>query len=502
LSGWLVVVDRMADLPGALDGIDSVTTRDYLAGHRRKGRAATKLLNLSRDVSYQSRGYYCSLLAEARGQKVVPSVTTLLELRRRSGYAYALPELEEILNRLIRRLAEPPEASFRLRLYLGTPDDPRFQRLATAAFDWFRAPVLDIAVQYGDWWRIRRIRLVGVHELGEAQRQHLAHAIDRYARRRWRRPRTRSQPRFTLAVLHDGKEPLPPSELSSLRHFARIAEPLDLGVEIISKKDQARLPEYDALWIRETTNIDHHTYRFALRAEQESMPVIDDPGSIMRCTNKVYLAELLHHQKIGTPRTFFIGGLRDLERIERALGYPIVLKVPDGSFSRGVRKAETRRELESVAAAMLEESDLILAQEFMYTTFDWRVGVLDGSPLFVTQYRMAKKHWQIVRHTADGRTTEGGFRTVPIAETPAAILETALRATRPIGNGLYGVDLKANDRGVFVIEVNDNPNLNHGVEDLAEKDEPWRRLAEWFLIRLDRRRRGLSPGRALQEGAG
>ena len=59
-----------------------------------------------------------------------------------------------------------------------------------------------------------------------------------------------------------------------------------------------------------------------------------------------------------------------------------------------------------------------------------------------------------------------------------------MRAARLIGKGLYGVDLKKNDRGVFVIEINDNPNIVHEVEDAAEKDEVWRRIANWFLKRL------------------
>ena len=37
-----------------------------------------------------------------------------------------------------------------------------------------------------------------------------------------------------------------------------------------------------------------------------------------------------------------------------------------------------------------------------------------------------------------------------------------------------------------MIEVNDNPNLVHDVEDAAERDEVWRRLAGWFLKRLQR----------------
>ena len=40
--------------------------------------------------------------------------------------------------------------------------------------------------------------------------------------------------------------------------------------------------------------------------------------------------------------------------------------------------------------ALFEDTDLLLAQKFMPTDFDWRVGVLDGEPLFVCQYQMAR----------------------------------------------------------------------------------------------------------------
>ena len=36
-----------------------------------------------------------------------------------------------------------------------------------------------------------------------------------------------------------------------------------------------------------------------------------------------------------------------------------------------------------------------------------------------------------------------------------------------------------------VIEVNDNPNLEHGVEDSAEKDDVWLNLTRWFIERID-----------------
>jgi glutathione synthase/RimK-type ligase-like ATP-grasp enzyme len=267
--------------------------------------------------------------------------------------------------------------------------------------------------------------------------------------------------------------------------MARVAETMGVEVEFIEKRDFLKLAEFDALFIRETTAIDDHTYRFATRAEWEGMPVIDDPTSILRCTNKVYLAELLKANKVPTPKTIVVDGVRNIERLEDELPYPIVLKIPDGSFSRGVYKAKDRRELSQMAEALLDESDLILAQEYMYTDFDWRVGVLDGEPLFVSQYLMAKKHWQIVKHDADGKVLQGNFKTIALEDAPPAVVDAGVRAARLIGKGLYGVDLKQNDKGVFVIEVNDNPNLDAGVEDAVTKDELWRRLIRWFTSRLD-----------------
>ena len=65
------------------------------------------------------------------------------------------------------------------------------------------------------------------------------------------------------------------------------------------------------------------------------------------------------------------------------------------------------------------------------------------------------------------------------------MIEIALRAARAIGAGFYGVDLKEAGDAIAVIEVNDNPNLEHGVEDLVGKDEVWSRILQWFIKRID-----------------
>ena len=197
-------------------------------------------------------------------------------------------------------------------------------------------------------------------------------------------------PKYDLAVLYDPNEKLPPSSSATIKHFARIAERLSFDVEPITRRQLAELAEYDGLFIRETTSIDNHTYRFARRAWQEGMPVIDDPISMIRCMNKVFLMELMGSNQVPTPPTVMLADDTDLPRAVDELGLPLVVKIPDGSFSRGVHKVSTVDEFKRIAEELFEETDLVLAQKFMPTEFDWRVGVLAGQPLFVCQYRMAR----------------------------------------------------------------------------------------------------------------
>ena len=64
------------------------------------------------------------------------------------------------------------------------------------------------------------------------------------------------------------------------------------------------------------------------------------------------------------------------------------------------------------------------------------------------------------------------------------MIDAALKAARAIGPGLYGVDIKETDGSIVVIEVNDNPNIEHGVEDQIGKDEVWTRILSWFIKRI------------------
>ena len=212
------------------------------------------------------------------------------------------------------------------------------------------------------------------------------------------------------------------------------------------------------------------------------------PDSILKCTNKVYLQELLDRWHIRTPKSLIVH--RDnIEQIVPTLGMPCVLKQPDSSFSQGVIKVKDVAELEAEVEKMLDKSDLIIAQEYLPTEFDWRVGVFGGEPLYVCKYHMAEGHWQIIQRGPEGRSY-GNVDTLPVEEAPYTVISTALKAASAVGDGLYGVDLKQIGRRCYVVEVNDNPSIDAGFEDRVLRHRLYTRIMEGFMKRLKKMKEG------------
>jgi glutathione synthase/RimK-type ligase-like ATP-grasp enzyme len=292
--------------------------------------------------------------------------------------------------------------------------------------------------------------------------------------------------RYDLAILVNPDEIDAPSDERALSRFSRAAKKVGMATWTIGKQDYGRVAEYDALFIRETTSVDHHTYRFASRAATEGLVVIDDPESIVRCTNKVYQAELFERNSIPCPKTVVVhkdnaGEVGDL------LGFPCVLKKPDSSFSAGVVKAEDEATLAAHLKDFFDESELVVAQEFVPSSFDWRVGVLGGRALYVCKYHMVRGHWQIQKARNETGRSYGKVETLPVEDAPSEVVELAVEASGLIGSSLYGVDIKQMNGDFVVMEINDNPNIEAGCEDAVLKDELYDMIMRHFFDRIELR---------------
>lgn len=493
----LIVVDNPHNWPLDISGVDVVAAREYVMNSAYGALRSAKVVNLCRSYRYQSLGYYVSLLATARGHKPMPSVTTMQDFTSHSMVRVITDDLDELIQK---SLAPLRSEALDLYIYFGRAQAKRYARLSRQLFNLFQAPLLHAQFIRRNRWHLRRITPMPASAIPDAHREFVVQAAtEHFAGRRGSRRKPTPQ-RYDLAILRDTTEALPPSDKQALQRFVKAADALGLHTELIDRDDYARIAEFDALFIRATTRVNHYTYRFARRAASEGLVVMDDPESILQCCNKVYLAELLQRHKIPIPPTYIVHS-NNVATLADDLAFPCVLKEPDSAFSQGVVKADDRAAFLSQAKRMLGQSDLILAQKFVPTPFDWRVGICDQQPLYACKYYMASHHWQIHRTDRAGRHRFGAVETIPIEEVPAQVLRTAQRAAHLIGNGLYGVDLKQVGRRCYVIEINDNPNIDAETEDAILGDELYCRIMRTFLQRLERRSLGTTnPRPVVQPG--
>ncbi|MEX2131612.1 MAG: RimK family protein [Pseudohongiellaceae bacterium] len=484
MSEVLIVVQSQTDWEPYYPSDQVITVEDYL-DFRTPLAQRVRVINLCHDYSYLSEGYYCSLLTEARGQRVIPSSRVINDLATPLLYRLQLGDMASVLDRL-QMDGEQHGAELKLKSYFGQVNVPALKPVARLLFERFASPILEITLRFGSRWEITELTLGKHCDLTDAEQTGFADALDLFSKKIWTGPKSKKNLRYDLAILVNPEEKIPPSDAKALRRFIKAGKHCDIDVQLITPDDFIRLAEFDALFIRETTAIDHHTYRFAKKAENEGMVVIDDPQSIVRCANKIYLTHAFHTHRVPTPRTLILHRDRpeQLEAAARELGLPMVIKIPDGSFSRGVKKVATIEELAVKAGELFEQSSLLIAQEFLYTEFDWRIGIFNNRPLYACRYYMVKHHWQIIRH-GEKRSVSGAFETLPTFEVPRAILQAALAATRPIGDGLYGVDLKEVNGKGYIIEVNDNPNIDSGVEDQYLGKELYVLIMQEFKRRLE-----------------
>jgi glutathione synthase/RimK-type ligase-like ATP-grasp enzyme len=487
MSNVYLVIEKLKDWAPYYPSKNVITFEQY-CDLRKDVAESALVINLCRNYRYLSKGYYTSLLAEARDHKVVPNLRAINDLSRKAIYGLAMDDFAARVNKLLLEQSRPSHNEFSIKIFFGTTPQSELSDLAWKIFESYPFPILNVNFRKVDQWLIESIKPESINILDSSNEDFFAAALERFDSKIWRKPRKKRQFRYDLAILHNPDEKLPPSNRKALKKLILAAKEFSIQAELVQKRDISHLGEYDGLFIRETTAINHHTYTFARKAESEGLVVIDSPSSILRCANKVFLHEHLESSTIKTPSTMILDAEKAKELSSNSqMKFPVVLKIPDGSFSSGVFLVNDRQEFMDKCEKLFEKSVLILAQEYMYTDFDWRIGILNGRPLFSCRYFMSKGHWQIYKYDSTDKITSGGFEALPIHQTPKKVIQTAVKSTQAIGDGLYGVDLKERDGEVYVIEVNDNPNLDAGVEDAYLGDDLYLKIMEEFYRRFEKR---------------
>nr|WP_136252342.1 RimK family protein [Ningiella ruwaisensis] len=497
----LVVVDDLSSLSqftteGSILpelGVPVIEFSQYLSDYPKKGEPKTRVINLCATDIYLSRGYYCSLLAEARQHRVLPSVNTINDLIIRSDNAHFDSHSITLPAHLCQSLTSSEVEALSTKsvlAYFGHAEYAPVQRIAKYVFERFPIPVLSLSVKVEQNVTSVSVQLISLSALDQVQQSKLFERLQQFINTNWRKTSPKKRARWDMAILHNEEEKTPPSDAKALKNFIKAAAQVGIHAELITPKQLNLISQYDALFIRETTAIDHHTYHAARKAQNEGLVVIDDATSILRCCNKVFLHDAFSYNKVPAPKSAFVS-TNDEEsraRLIAQFGFPMVLKLPESSFSIGVFKVDDESQLTDKLEHMLKQSALVLIQEFVYTEYDWRIGVLNGRAIYACRYYMARNHWQIYNHSSK-KHFSGDFETLPTFEVPKPVLDAAVKASAIVGRGLYGVDVKQSNGQVYVIEVNDNPSLESKVEDLYLGKELYMIIMQEFANRLEARGR-------------
>ncbi|MGP8305999.1 RimK family protein [Vibrio sp. YIC-376] len=481
MANILIVTDELSDWKQYFPSENVVSINDYLTSGAFTENKNIQLINLCRSYDYMSNGYYCSLMAEARNHRVIPRVMTINDLSQQFMLNLRQNDFERHFGN---------QDKIDAKIYFGRTELKGLENAAHRIFEHFMVPVLDASfIRINKKWQLARLEACAFQSLNDSEQDFFAESLEMFSHKVWRNRKKSKKYRYDIAVLIDPEEKMPPSDPKAIRRFQRAANRIGINMEVIGPNDIGKLGEFDGLFIRATTNISNFTYKFAKAAENLGLVVMDDPESIMKCTNKVFLTELLTLNKVPIPNSMILRAGADnmLEDAALSIGFPMVLKVPDGAFSIGVVKVKNREELAVQCQKVFEKSTLVLAQEYLPTDFDWRIGVLNRQPIFVCKYLMSRGHWQIYKHHDTGKVTSGGFETLDIKHAPKSVIDAAIKAANLIGSGIYGVDVKEIDDKAYVIEVNDNPSIDHHVEDAFLGDLLYDRIVTEFLRRIQMR---------------
>jgi hypothetical protein len=354
----VIVVENKIDWLQSMDMVEVVYAEDYISNYYFQKLRNARIFNLCSSYKYQSIGYYVSLLASARDHRAIPNVTTIKDITHAPIIRSISEDIDELIQNSLKIVGS---STFSLMIYFGHTEDTVFLKLAKELYHLFETPFMQISFIKNDHWSIKKITPLYVNAIKGKKESDLVRGFAKqyFAQRRFHRSRFKNY-KYNLAILINPDEDSPPSCKLALQNFKKASEKIGFYTEFITRKDYNKITEYDALFIRETTDVSNYTYHFSRHAYAEGLVVIDDPWSILRCSNKMYLEERMRKGRILTPKSWLLNKKKPIASQIENFTYPVVLKRPDSCFSKGVYKTNNPEELTEKLNLVFNFSDLVV----------------------------------------------------------------------------------------------------------------------------------------------
>ena len=214
------------------------------------------------------------------------------------------------------------------------------------------------------------------------------------------------------------------------------------------------------------------TYTFfgaAVVRQFEMMGVfcVNPSQAIVRSRDKLRAHQILAGAGVDMPSTGFARSVDEVDELIKSVGgYPVILKLLEGTHGTGVILVENYKQAKSTLDAFYSLKTNILIQEFISEAkgADIRVFVVGGKAVAAMERHAAGGDFRSNLHKG------GSAQSIKLTKQ---LKMTAQKAAKAIGLDVVGVDMIESKRGPLVLEVNSSPGLE-GIEtstkiDIAEK---------------------------------
>lgn len=215
---------------------------------------------------------------------------------------------------------------------------------------------------------------------------------------------------------------------------------------------------------------DDYEFRAALRMfETLGVVVVNTADAIDKVGDKLYSFQLAKEAvpDIRIPKTMLVTQSTEVDTIETAIGFPLVLKVMNGAQGKGVTLVKDKGELKNILSMLLAApfGDHIIAQQAVMSSKgrDIRVVVAAGEVL----------HSFVRCNDSDFKSNlhQGGH--IETFDPPASLVDTSLKLMDAFGLKLGSIDyLFGEKEGEFwLCEINSTPGISYVFEAQETGDE-------------------------------
>src|SRR6187402_431111 len=169
----LIVVEKPENWKFNLEDAEVISAEAYISDEAYQSEKGIKLINLGKSYQYQSEGYYVSLLAEARGHKVLPGVSTIQDLRFPSIIRDDSLDFDELIQSTFKNETTD---KIEFNVYFGLTKAENRNKLALQLFQLVQAPSIKVIFSKKTKWALQSTRPISLNEVPELDKPLLVNA--------------------------------------------------------------------------------------------------------------------------------------------------------------------------------------------------------------------------------------------------------------------------------------------------------------------------------------